>query len=289
MELLVVMTIIVVLASMLLPALQQARGKAKYARWLGIKRSILMGPDLLAYWTFEQASDKVKNIATGVARGAYHKEKYRPRDFDLDIGGSPELQTNRGRFNGKSCLYFDVTEDYLDGGDIDLLEFENGEPFTVSVWFKLNNITGSTELPFVGKFGNDPRSGVSYEGWYMGIANPAYGLRSHMREDGDNPPTTCTDKNVNYKPDNPSGYLRTGWHHVVMVYDGTNLLGYHDGDFISTTSVTTFNPSEDDSFRIAKLVVWSGSWLDGWIGEVAIFDGVLSASEIKQIYQGSRP
>jgi len=104
MELLVVMTIIVILAGMLLPALQEAREKAKYVSWLGIKRNIELDDRNIAYYTFENDTIKGSTLEN-VSPAATKAKRYDPHELDATITGC-DILTDGGRIPGKSALRF---------------------------------------------------------------------------------------------------------------------------------------------------------------------------------------
>ena len=190
-----------------------------------------------------------------------------------------------GKFND-TCIDFDGSNDYVDGGRISVLEFQRNSTYTVSFW--ANGVVGDDGN---GTYVSYKRTvGAStYEGWSV-LTNGSYVYIS-MNETTWDPALSIRSTNL----------FEDGlWHHFVFSYDGTNDVSgfkvYLDGiDDTSSYSTHINNPLSSDTAILYtsehRLLIGAFEktdlmwYFDGKISDVRIYDRVLSAFEVKKLYE----
>jgi len=289
MELLVVMTIIVILAAMLLPALQQARGMAKYARWQGIKRSIRCDPDCVAYYTFEEGQGTETENLGGVA---CTDKSLKPEKLKGTLYGGPTWIISGGRFPGKTTLDFDGSDDFIDITHsylMNLLTKSNGS-FTLETWVR------SDDKDY-GSYGAQIVGPTNMLRGYLRISTSSGITKTQIRVITDYPGAR------NATVDDADALESGKWYHIVATVESSDnpkkytLKMYLNGELKKVDSrsgeclVSPEMEGGAQSIFIAQNY-WSaieGYFFEGIIDEVAIYKRALSADEIKANYRGGKP
>ena len=171
----------------------------------------------------------------------------------------------------------------FDGSGLEYINFgtdvlvDSTSSFSISVWCYINDYN-TIQFPGIGRFKTDQSTG-----FFFGVSNnPAYagvyfGSSSNFvlgKTSGD-----------------ISGDFIGQWKHITIVFDGvsrTTLSSYKvyvDGSEVSNTTVAGFNPVANEN-RLGE-GNGTGTYLDGKLSEVAIFDYALTESQISTLYGSS--
>ena len=132
-ELLVSVAIIAILFAMLMPAFNESREKARFARWLHFNKQCSNDPKCIINLNFQDTTgDILKNSAQG-----YEDEEFSADDFKGIIKGNYEVVQGRWK-KGKKAIIFDGMSTYIEFLKCKYINFDGTKDFTIMAWVKFN-------------------------------------------------------------------------------------------------------------------------------------------------------
>lgn len=226
----------------------------------GAEISAIITATPAAYWKLDESEGTTAADSSG-------------NGFDGTLNGDPEWQPTGGMVKG--ALSFDGSGDYVRSS------YEDGpDGYTVALWYNLNeDIDTSTFDGFrslVSKTGDEAEQVDLWSIWFA----TTEGLLLQNEKTGSNYAKLA------YKP---AMFKKDEWHHVVATATSSEGKIYFDGQLKNSTSDDFVNGAWDDSvpFDIAR--PYNGTadrFFKGEIDDVQVFDRVLNATEIRQLYRG---
>jgi hypothetical protein len=176
-------------------------------------------------------------------------------------------------YSNTYSLDFDGTDDYL----ATTYQYGSATQFTYSFWIKTTD-TGNSH-------------------WIGNSLSGGYDTRCHFGTKGGAYFITLGNSSAQYAVGNAgsaSAVTDGNWHHMVFQWDGTNTNGvnlYVDGN---TTPVFTYTSNRASNASTAALkwgIGWGGAFwaYDGLMDEAALFESILSTSDITTLYNSGVP
>ena len=162
---------------------------------------------------------------------------------------------------------FDGVDDYIDLGNSSTLNPAN---ITVSMWIKPHVLTS----------------------WdYLFTRGTADYVEAYRFEVGATQLIAVFgDGTTNGYIERAHGMVNDQWYHIAMTYDGATAALYVDGAQLgATASISIVMEQDSDTTTIGQPLAGAGSYFDGEIDEVAMWDSALSAAQILAIYNGGTP
>jgi subtilisin family serine protease len=203
--------------------------------------------------------------------GVYDNSSY--DSFGVFNGGLGVGDLVTGKYG--NALEFDGVDDYIDVSDNDLLDFDDGDNYSIGFWIKHSeNLTDGKYRRFLQKAATPPLTGYNFavEG---STDKVVFWARDGVTPKSIGSGTTFTDG---------------VWHHVVGIRNGSNAYLYVDGVLEnSTDSFISGNLSNNASFIIGhKTFDWpDAEFFKGSLDEIVIFRRALSADEVKALYDNT--
>ncbi len=261
--------------------------RARTIQYIGILLSL--GLIAVGYWYFAVRAGVKTNTGASQSQGT--------NDLSAGLRGYWKLDENTGTSaadsstnaitaltltNGPtwttgqigSGIDFDGTNDYATTADNDVLDFTDGEQFTVTGWFNRDTFTTADHI-----FAKQTNSFDTGYSMYIDTADQIY----FIVYDG-------TDL---YSLETATGLIASsGWHHFAAVWGDTTATLYIDGVETSTTPSGTIGNigslANTNPFRIGASSDGSQPF-DGKIDEIRVYDRTLSTDEIGKLYRLTTP
>jgi hypothetical protein len=180
--------------------------------------------------------------------------------IEVSDGSNYLSYNNDGIAVASTFLTLNGTNQYVDIPDDTAIGFSGD--ISISAWFYLDNVSGFKSI-----VGKRDGGGTNYVFYVNGSNLVSY--------DGGSLRTDTTTLSANQ------------WYHGVLVIDsGTSTTFYLNNSLSSTQAASTIT-NNDANLQIGNDGV--GSYFDGYIDDVAIYNRTLSSSEIGDLYGGTFP
>jgi hypothetical protein len=180
-------------------------------------------------------------------------------------------------FFSSYSLYFDGSDDYVDCGNDNSLDFGTGD-FSVTLWHKSG---AEQNQPFIGK---KAVYDDNTAGWVIYMQNAPDVMRCRIGGGSSEVATSIEDA-----ADSTLVADDNQWHHTVMVRSGDNLYLYFDGVLGpdgGAAGVNSLSVNNSEPLYIGRSAsLYPAMFAD----EVALWNAALSEKDIKRIYNNGMP
>jgi hypothetical protein len=215
---------------------------------------------LVGYWKFDDASG-----TTAVDSSGYNNTG--------TLTNGPTWKTQSDCKRG-GCLSFDGSDDYVMVTDSDSIEPQLIG--TISLWVKVNDYS-STYWSILGK-GGKIADNKGYCIWYN-TPSVLYGTIRDLDIGGSAILINMGKPSINI------------WTFFVLTWDGSYLNLYSDGVYVSRSAQgVSFAGSNNYNLDIGRDSLYNpaGTYFNGNLDDIRIYNRALSASEIKVLYEGTK-
>jgi len=263
-----------------------ATAGSPYQRWLAYSYQLRRDPNLVAYYTFDNAGESPDRLLNRSSQGAA-LDGFLGED---DPQAKPTWTT--GRWPEKGALAFNAvnySRVIVHSGIGDPLDFSRGDktatPFTVAEWVRVNVQPNdyaaivAKGFAFQEQFGMQTTASLEPHGWVRKHGDPPDGLECSV--DGDSIPVGS-------------------WIHLALTYDPS----LHSVKLYVNGRLSAHREDAPETLIKTDLPVTIGARLDqkpgisgvhyqqcfqGLVDELAIFRRAISADQVREMYQSGKP
>ena len=255
-ELLVVIAVIGLLASIIIVNLTGTRSKANISRGLQFSQSIhhALGSEAVGVWSFDEGSGTTANDASGYGNNGTLTNGPVWRCASTDPNYTP---------SGTGCsLYFDGVNDYINNGNSTILA--PVDALTVSFWMK-KEIQDNTRGIIQSARGN---------GWNDGWRVDAQGSTIYFYINI-NAADTRRYRNSSFTPG--------VWTHFVFTFNGTAITPYKNGTSGQELNAPGFVYYNSTHSMLLGLST-GNSYYGGFLDDVRIYEKALETAQVEALY-----
>ncbi len=291
-EMLFAIAIIAILTSMLMPAFNESRGRARFVRWLHFNKQCSTDPKCVINLNFQEGEgDILKNSAKG-----HEAEGFNAENYNGIIKGDYEWTDGRW-WKGKKAVQFDGVSTYIEIPEVKHINFDGADNFTIIVWVKFDRLDNWTGIFGKCYMKNSTNGFSQYAVYYKGTKASPQTAAGQFELDVGDASVDFDDVNAFAVGDNINNL---NWFQLALrnqVVDGKQEIHlFLNGKKLKSdhVSVKGFKTYKCDARLAIGCIRWllldnvsttnsgkPGNFLKGKIDELLIYSRALSDNEIK--------